>query len=91
MVQALHISNGDTINEKLKAADGRVQQLLDAEWPAYRIIEEVYLSTLSRYPSDGEMNALLSIVGSAGDDERRIVVEDLYWSVLSSREFLFHR
>ena len=55
MVQVLHISNGDTINQKLAAkgnrleADaGRATRSNDA------IIEEAYLAALSRFPTDEE-------------------------------------
>ncbi|MGE3779409.1 MAG: DUF1549 domain-containing protein [Pirellulaceae bacterium] len=90
MVQVLHLSNGDTINEKLQAKEGRVAQLLQSGTPHYAIIEEVYLAALSRYPTDGEMVHLLQILAASPPEERRQLVEDIFWSVLSSREFLFH-
>jgi hypothetical protein len=90
LVQALHIANGDTILEKLASADGRVAALLKAQTPDYRIIEELYLSALSRYPTDVEMAAQLAVLDEAGEAERRAAVEDLFWAVLSSREFLFN-
>jgi hypothetical protein len=89
MVQVLHISNGKTINEKLASDKGRVQELIGARLPAYRMIEDVYLSALSRYPTDDELSSLLPLVAEAPADESRLVMEDLFWSVLSSREFLF--
>lgn len=90
LVQVLHISNGATINEKLKAADNRVDQLLASSQSDEQIIDEVYLHALARRPTDSERQQLLAIMGQAGDAERRQVVEDLFWSVLSSREFLFN-
>ena len=53
MVQVLHISNGDTINQKLAAKDSRVEQLLAAKTPDDKIVEEAYLSALSRPPTTG--------------------------------------
>ena len=32
---------------------------------------------------------LLAMLGSAGADERRAAVEDLFWALMTSREFLF--
>jgi hypothetical protein len=45
---------------------------------------------LSRYPTDVEMAAELAVLDEAGEVERRAAVEDLFWAVLSSREFLFN-
>ena len=53
--------------------------------------DELYLSALSRHPTDDEMIKLLQMLGEgqqAGD--QRTLVEDIFWSVLSSREFLFN-
>ncbi len=90
LVQALHISNGDTIREKLAAKDGKVEALVSGGMPNYRIIEELYLSALSRYPTDGEVAQLLTVMNEAGQSDRRALVEDVFWAVLSSREFLFN-
>jgi hypothetical protein len=90
MVQVLHISNGDTINDKLRAKDSRVEKLIASGATNHEIINEVYLSALARSPTDDEMLRLLQTMADAKGDERRIVIEDLFWSVLSSREFLFN-
>jgi hypothetical protein len=90
LVQALHISNGDTILKKLESKDGKVASLLTSKQPNYRIVEDLYLSALSRYPTDREMTALLATMNNAPATDRRAVLEDVYWAVLSSREFLFN-
>jgi hypothetical protein len=90
LVQALHISNGDTIIKKLEAKDGKIESLLSGGLPNYRIIEELYLAALSRYPTDRELTPLLATLNDAPASQRRAVLEDIYWAVLSSREFLFN-
>jgi hypothetical protein len=90
MVQVLHITNGDTINQKLAAKGSRVEQLLAAKTPDDRIIEEAFLSVLSRPPTKAEKQQLVSELGQAPTAEKRAAVEDLYWSLLSSKEFLFN-
>jgi hypothetical protein len=90
LVQALHISNGDTILKKLEAKDGKIDSLLTGGLPNYRIIEELYLAALSRYPIDRELTPLLATMNDAPANERRAVLEDVYWAVMSSREFLFN-
>ena len=90
LVQALHISNGDTILQKLTAKEGKLESLVASGQPNYRIIEELYLSALSRYPTDSELAQILAVVNEAPAAEHRTVLEDVFWAVLSSREFLFN-
>ena len=87
MAQVLNISNGDTINQKLQAKGNRIDQLLAAKAPGETIIEELYLSALSRYPTDAETRELVAALAGTGD--KRELIEDLYWGVLSSKQFLF--
>ncbi len=90
MVQVLHISNGDTINDKLAAKGNRLEQMLAEGSSNEAIIEEAYLAALSRLPTDEERTKLSAALAEAPADQRRAVVEDLYWSILSSKEFMFN-
>jgi len=90
MVQVLHLSNGETINKKLEAKGNRLEKLLAENATADAIIEELYLSALSRFPSESEKAQLSATLAAAPATERRAALEDLYWSVLSSKEFLFN-
>ena len=90
LVQALHLSNGETILQKLAAKEGKIEIQLASGAPAYRIVEDLYLSALSRYPTDGEMTQLLAAIDEAGVEQRREAIEDVFWAVMSSREFLFN-
>ena len=91
MTQVLHIMNGNTLNSKLENDKSRPAQLAaEGDMSAERVIDEAYLSALTRFPTDDEKSKLLAILGDAGDAERRLLVEDLYWSILSSKEFLFN-
>jgi hypothetical protein len=89
MSQALHIANGDTLNQKLKAKNNRIEKLLAAKTTDETIVEEVYLAALSRYPASEEKAKLLALLAEAKDN-RREAVEDLFWGILSSKEFLFN-
>lgn len=91
MVQVLHLSNGDTVNSKLSAKDNRLQQLLDA-YPkdALALIEELFLSGLSRHPSQQEQAELSKLLNAAEADQKRELLEDIAWGMISSREFLFN-
>lgn len=89
MTQVLHLYNGDTVNKKLAAAGSAAEKAL-AEEDEGKIVEGLYLAALSRMPTEHERESLVAELAKAKDDERRQAVEDLYWSVLTSREFLFN-
>ncbi|MFT5522818.1 MAG: hypothetical protein ACI9G1_004759 [Pirellulaceae bacterium] len=90
MVQVLHISNGKTINDKLTAKENRVEEFLKEKLGEEEMIRRVYLCALSRLPTDAERKQLLATMEGAPQEEKRVVVEDLFWAVMSSREFLFN-
>jgi hypothetical protein len=91
MAQALHIANGDTLNQKLAAKNNRVDQLLASGQPDAAIADEIYLLALSRLPTDPEREGLRKVLAAASrPGEKRPAVEDIFWSVMSSREFLFN-
>ncbi|MCA9084927.1 MAG: DUF1553 domain-containing protein, partial [Planctomycetaceae bacterium] len=91
IVQVLHISNGQTINGKLATADNQLQKwLTDFAGDDGALLDEVFLSTLSRYPQEHERKGMLEQLAAAKPEERRELLEDIVWSIVSSREFLFN-
>ena len=90
MTQVLHIYNGNTLNAKLESKSNRIDELLAAGMNDDQIVERAYLESLSRRPTDDEQRRLMEVLAEVVPAERRAVLEDLYWSILSSREFLFN-
>ena len=93
MVQVLHLSNGATLNEKLRAPNNRLARLLKLHQEGMSgsaLIDEIYLACLSRYPTEAEREHLLALLPKPGDKPEGEVVEDFYWGLMSSREFLFN-
>ncbi|MEM8955096.1 MAG: DUF1553 domain-containing protein [Verrucomicrobiota bacterium] len=95
LVQVLHLSNGDTVNEKLRAegsiAERTALQFAAGERKAGALVNEAYLMCLARYPTKRERNELVRLLEAAKPGEEREVVEDIYWALMTSREFLFQR
>lgn len=89
MTQVLHLTNGKTIQEKIEAKEGRISIFLEKGAEPKEIIETVYLAALSRRPMKAEEERLTAILHETPADEKRQVIEDLFWSVLTSKEFLF--
>jgi hypothetical protein len=90
MTQVLHIANGDTVNKKLQSPKGRVAKLLADKVPNDQLIEEAYLSALCRYPTTMEKERIAKVLSEAQEKDMRPAIEDIYWAILSSREFLFN-
>jgi hypothetical protein len=91
IVQALHMSNGNTLNEKLSADDNRITDWLVTYGDDHqRLLDEMFLTTLGRFPTDVESSEMLSMIAAAKPDERRVLLEDMLWSILTCREFVFN-
>jgi hypothetical protein len=91
--QALHLNNGKTLNDKLRDKKSRVEQWLAEKVGDDEAIRRVFLLALCREPTAGErakFQALLAEAARDGQTTRREALEDLFWSVLTSREFLFN-
>jgi hypothetical protein len=87
LAQALQLINGPTINEKLRNPGNRLGKLLEAKKSDLDVLNDLYLTTLSRTPLPGEVNASLAHVAKATD--KRKGWEDVLWALLNTREFLF--
>jgi hypothetical protein len=88
LAQSLHLINGDTINNAIKSPGGALDELLKAEQPPEVIVEKLYLAALSRKPTEEEKATLVGYVNAAED--KRVALEDTFWSVLNSKEFIFN-
>ncbi|MCH8963848.1 MAG: DUF1553 domain-containing protein, partial [Planctomycetes bacterium] len=86
--QALHLINGDTIWSKLRDGNGRLSKLLEAGTPPQQIIEQSYIATLSRPPTDTERQTALTYIAAA--ENPREGLEDILWALLNSQEFVFN-
>ncbi|MDG2470346.1 MAG: DUF1549 and DUF1553 domain-containing protein [Pirellulaceae bacterium] len=89
MVQVLHIANGNTLNRKLVEKENRIGKLLESDFTDEDLIRQSYLICLAREPSRKKLDALLLMFAESKDD-KRVLLEDLFWSLISSREFMFN-
>jgi hypothetical protein len=85
--QALHLLNGDTVNSKM-AQGGVIAALQQQGLTPMQIVEHLYMSTLTRKPTAEEVAALSPLFAEGVDVNRGL--EDVYWALLNSREFLFN-
>jgi hypothetical protein len=97
--QALHIINGETINQKLRAPNSIVDSFVKLGVTDEMMIRHLYLAALSRPPDQDEIGKLLALMNENRPETvharekpttRRQAIEDLVWAVLTSKEFLFN-
>ena len=89
LVQVLHLSNGTTLNDKLAGKAGRITQILATDPPPADLVTDAWMRVLSRLPTADEREPFEKMLAAATPEDRRTLVEDMYWSLLTSREFLF--
>jgi hypothetical protein len=85
LAQALHLVNGDTVETKINRSTV-VSTLLAAKKPAAEILDEMFIRTLSRKPSEAEKKKLLPLLAS----NDRKAYDDVFWALLNSTEFEFN-
>ncbi len=84
--QAFQLLTGDTLNTMLSTPDNRLGTLLTSGKTDEAIVEELYLTALSRLPTTKERAAALALLGRNKD--RRAALEDLTWGLVNAKEFL---
>ncbi len=85
--QALHLLNGDAVNAKV-VSGGLVKKWRKEGRTRDAIIDELYLRTLNRLPTDTEKTKLAAFFVEGKDEE--VVLNDLFWSLLNAKEFVFN-
>jgi hypothetical protein len=97
ITQALHVINGETLNDKLRSPGNSVDMLLRLGFDDEQILDYLYLASFTRHPTDSERTALLEALASAEkentagiDDPRRAAWMDMSWALLTGKEFMFN-
>ena len=82
---ALHLINDPKLNAKLGPAISQLRK----EYPQPRAtLDELFLRTLSRFPSKKERTFCLKAIAEA--EEAQQGWQDILWALLNSREFVFN-
>jgi hypothetical protein len=85
--QSLHLLNGDATTSRIAQGNLIGRRLAEKKTPE-QIIEELYLRCLSRKPVATETQKLMALVNAEPDKKKAL--DDVFWSLLNSREFMFN-
>ena len=91
--QALHVNNGQTLNDKLRDPKGRVAAWVKENVSDDEAVRRLYLLALCREPTAAEakkFHDLLAESAADGKTTRQEALQDLFWAVLASKEFVFN-
>ncbi len=94
VTQALHLSNGQTLNDKLRDPKSRVAVWAGDKLSDDEAVSRLFQLALSRSPTDAERKRFVASLTDAAKDgpqARREALEDVFWAVLTGKEFLFNR
>ncbi|MGB7347425.1 MAG: DUF1549 and DUF1553 domain-containing protein [Pirellulaceae bacterium] len=86
--QALHLLNGSSVSEKIARGKLIDTWLKEDKLSPEEIIDRIYLRSLSRKPTDEERKGLVEKLGE--DENKSPALQDIFWAVLNSREFVFN-
>jgi len=85
--QALHMTVGNTVQDRLHAA-GRIQQIVQSSDSPEAALEQLFILALCRKPTASESKQLTALIG---EDSKDIAAwQDIFWSLLNSTEFAFN-
>jgi hypothetical protein len=87
--QALFLENGDLVRSWLTPRPGNLTDRLLKLQDAQTVTEELYLSVLTRRPSEEERKEVAGYLKARSQD-RLAALQELAWALLASAEFRFN-
>jgi hypothetical protein len=87
--QKLEMMNGDLIEEATDSTkDGVLGRVVRSNMSTAQKVDHLFLSALARRPTDAERSAIEKAI-AAGDEAEAL--EDIWWALLNSTEFMMDR
>ena len=87
IAQALHLLNSPELFAKISHRHGHARRLAKSDTSTDDLIDELYLSTLSRMPTSVQRDLTQQAFTEL---DRRAAIEDVLWALMNSKEFVFN-
>ncbi|MFC7336861.1 PSD1 and planctomycete cytochrome C domain-containing protein [Haloferula chungangensis] len=88
--QALHLLNGESTHNRIKSSKV-ISSMIEKKVPPESIVENLYLRTLGRVPTPEEKEKIAPhLAETKNPKETRELLDDVFWALLNSKEFLFN-
>jgi hypothetical protein len=88
MPQTLHLINGEALDGRINAGDGRLKALLATGKSDREVADALFLLAFARRATDDQWRAVESALTRSAEG-REDVFRDLLWALVNSKEFLF--
>ena len=86
-LQPIQLMRSPVVNDRVLAQkDSRVQRLLDTYRDNHKVVDELFLATLSREPSEAERQLALAAL----EKDRVQGAQNVQWALLNLAEFLYN-
>jgi hypothetical protein len=86
--QRLHMLNSSHVQRKIEQGP-RLQSLLQSRRKPVELVNELYLTILSRYPTKEELSVIAAYAPQPARGRGREAMVDLTWALINSAEFLY--
>jgi hypothetical protein len=85
--QSLHLLNGEATSQRIAQGNLIGRRLAEKKTPP-EILDELYVRCLSRKPTPTELEKLNALL--AAEPDKKKALDDAFWALLNSREFMFN-
>jgi len=86
--QSLEMMNGDLMSRAVSLEEGTVlHRIVAGDMTAEEKVEHLFLASLARKPTEKEVETTGQLL-EAGKDNQREVLQDIWWALLNSSEFI---
>ena len=86
--QRLYLLNSSTLQSKFSNSQ-KLRSLFKPGMPPVQMVTQLYLTLLSRYPTEEEVRAV-NVYTQSSEVKGQAVIQDLAWALMNSPEFLYH-
>jgi hypothetical protein len=86
--QKLYLMADPSVQQKMQSPQGRLAKLLAAEKDDNKVLEDLFLATVSRLPTAKERGWFAA--HRAASKDRRSALVDTLWALINTNEFVFN-
>jgi hypothetical protein len=86
--QKLFLMTDPALQSKFTAPKGRLKELLDAKKSDAETLDELFLATLSRLPTDADRNTFEEY--RKAEKDRQAAFSGVLWALINTREFILN-
>ena len=88
LAQVLLLANSDAVENKIADGKGRISELVKTDKVSAEKIIDLYMTAYSRPPNTSELSKTVGYVDA--QEDKRKALEDVLWTILNSKEFMFN-